>query len=179
MRSGILATAGALIVAAVTTCGCGGAQEVKQLETRPLEESKALEIIAEVVADRGYKVEQGTMIELSTNSRFPCDFRVIGQKIAIEYLTDKDRKTIGHIPPAAQGSRLHVLPARVVSDDPNSQGEPIYIYFIDERKYVYQYNPTSEVRADVTFLEVDSRMRRDLADFLSWYETNRANEKEE
>jgi hypothetical protein len=178
MKRAAFTPVGALIVAAALVIGCGGPQEVKHLETRPLEESKALEIIAEVVADRGFTVQQEVMIEISTKSRFPCDFRVTDHKIAIEYLTEKDRKTIGHIPPAASGSRLHVLPAKVVSEDPNAQGEPVYVYFIDERKYLYQYNPTSEVRADVTFLEVDSRMRRDLADFLSWYETQRANEKE-
>jgi hypothetical protein len=47
---------------------------------------------------------------------------------------------------------------------------PVYVFFIDSQKFVYHVNPTSEVRADVTFLEVDSRLRRDLADFLSWYE---------
>ena len=81
-------------------------------------------------------------------------------------------------PAAANASASSSKPAKVVAEDPNAQGEPIYVYFIDERKYVYHYNPTSEVRADVTYLEVDSRMRRDLADFLSWYETQRANEKE-
>jgi hypothetical protein len=69
-----------------------------------------------------------------------------------------------------------VIPGRVVSPDPNVQGEPIYIFFIDNRKYEYQYNPTSEARADVTYLEVDSRLRRDVADFLSWYESSEANQ---
>jgi len=178
MRRVSLLTVGALIVSATLFLSCGGQQEVKHLETRPLEESKALEIIAEVIGDRGYTLVQDLVVELSTKSRFPCDLRVAEHKIAIEYLTEKDRKTIGHIPPAASGSRLHVLPGRIPDADPSAQGEPIYIYFVDDRKYVYHYNPTSEVRADVTFLEVDSRMRRDLADFLSWYETQRANEKE-
>lgn len=178
MRSVVLALVGALIASTTVLCGCGSTQEVKHLETRPLEESKAFEIIGEVLAERGYTLSPDVMVELSTKSRFPCDFRVNEHKIAIEYLTEKDRKTIGHIPPAASGSRLHVLPARKVSEDPEAQGEPIYLYFIDERKYVYHWNPTSEVRADVTYLEVDSRLRRDLADFLSWYESNRANEKQ-
>ena len=178
MRSVTLLAVSALIASTTWLTSCGGQQEGKHLETRPLEESKALEIIAEVVADRGYTLTQDVTVELSTKSRFPCDLKVTDHKIAIEYLTEKDRKTIGHIPPAATGSRLHVLPARIPSEDPNAQGDPVYVYFVDERKYVYHYNPTSEVRADVTFLEVDSRMRRDLADFLSWYETQRADEKE-
>jgi hypothetical protein len=174
-----LATAGALVIMAAALVGCGGGQaQAEHLETRPLEESKALEIIAEVASERGYTLLQDVKVELTTDSRFPCDFRVSDHKIAIEYVTAKDRGDIGHIPPAASGSRLHVVPGRAVAEDPHVPGEPIYIYFIDERKYVYHYNPTSEVRADVTYLEVDSRMRRDLADFLSWYETQRANEKQ-
>jgi hypothetical protein len=169
---------GIMTAVAIGWVGCGGGQaQAEHLETRPLEESKAFEIIIEVVGERGFTLVEDVMVEISTEARFPCDFRANGHRIAIEYLTDKDRRTIGHIPPPAPGSRLHVVPGRAVADDPNTKGEPIYVYFIDERKYVYHYNPTSEVRADVTYLEVDSRMRRDLADFLSWYETSRANEK--
>ena len=76
----------------------------------------------------------------------------------------------------AQGSRLHVVPGRVVPEEAGVQGEPVYIYVVDDRKYVYHYNPTSEHRADVTYLEVDSRLRRDTADFLSWYESTKTPE---
>lgn len=155
--------------------GCGGPQqETAKLETRPLEEAKASDIIAAVLTERGYVASRDVKIELSTKMVFDCDFRVDGQTIALEYVTRQDRTTMGVIPPPAPGSRLHVLPAKVVPDDPSTQGEPIYVYIIDENKYEYQFNPTSENRADVTFLEVESRMRRDLADFLTWYETSKA-----
>ncbi len=158
--------------------GCGGPQQGPAvLDTRPLEETKALEIIESMLTKRGYIASKGEKVELATKSVFPCDYRINGHKIAIEYLTAQDRTTIGNIPPAAQGSRLHVLPAKVPALEAGAQGEPVYIYFVDEQKYIYQYNPTSENRADVTYLEVESRLRRDLADFLSWYESSSINEK--
>ncbi len=167
-----------VLICALVTLACGGQQkQSSNLETRPLEESKALEIISNMLTERGYITAMDMEIELSTKTRFKVDFRVNGHKMAIEYLTRQDRTTIGDIPPAAVESRLHVLPAKAVSEDPGEQGEPVYIFIIDEKKYIYQYNPTSENRSDVTYLEVESRLRRDLADFLSWYESSRANEK--
>ena len=50
----------------------------------------------------------------------------------------------------------------------------MYVYLIGEKDYEYQPNPTSENRAAVTFREVESRLRRDLADFITWYETSKA-----
>lgn len=155
--------------------GCGGPQqETAKLETRPLEEAKASDIITAVLTERGYVASRDVKIELSTKVVFDCDFKVNDQKIALEYVTRQDLTTMGAIPPPAPGSRLHVLPAKVVPDDPSTQGEPVYVFMIDENDYEYQFNPTSENRADVTFLEVESRMRRDLADFLAWYETSKA-----
>ena len=93
MKRAALTPVGALIITAALVAGCGGKQEAKHLETRPLEESKALEIIAEVVADRGYTMIEEVMIELSTKSRFPCDYKIADHKIAIEYLTEKEVST--------------------------------------------------------------------------------------
>jgi hypothetical protein len=87
--------------------------------------------------------------------------------LAVEYLTAEDRRRIGEIPPPAEGSRLHVLNGRAVSAD--NVPSRVYVLFIDDRKFVYHSNPNSEVRADVTIQEVDSRLRRDIDDFLSWY----------
>jgi len=163
--------AGALLL--VSTVSCGGQQQPQaKLETRPLEEAKAHEIIVSVLTGRNYAVTTKAEIQLATKAVFPCDFRVVGEKIAIEYVTAQDRIAIGQIPPAAQGSRLHVLPASAVPEDPAAQGEPVYVFFIDDGLYEYQYNPTSQNRADVTFGEVESRLRRDLADFLSWHENS-------
>ena len=88
----------------------------------------------------------------------------------MKYLTEADRKLLGPIPDPAPGSRLHVLLA-YTEPDADGKREPVYVFFIDDRKFVYHFNPTSDRRANVTFVEVDARLRRDLADFLSWYES--------
>lgn len=164
-----------LLVAFLGSCS-GAQQQNAALETRPLEEPKAIDIIGAVLKERGYTAMAGSKIELSTKAVFECDFRVNDTRMVIEYLTAQDSTNIGAIPPMAPGSRLHVVPAKTVPDDPSEQGEPVYVYFIKSSKYVYQFNPTSENRADVTFLEVEARMRRDLTDFITWYETAKAKE---
>ncbi len=171
-----------IVIICAFVAGCGGAQEQQvHLDIRPLEENRAFDIIEEMLAERGYAIEKDVTVSLSGTANFACDYRASGQKIAIEYLTEQDRLAIGTIPAPAAGSRLHVLNARVVTQPQgsavaatggNPRGEPVYVFFIDDQKFTYHFNPTSDHRADVTFLEVDSRLRRDLADFLSWYETN-------
>ena len=152
--------------------GCGGREgPPAQIETRPLEKGKAEAIIEEMLTERGYTWDREVPVQVAGGIEFNADFRVRDQAIAIEYLTDEDRRRIGQIPPAAEGSRLHVIVGRTVSDN-GSIPSRVYVFFIDDRKFVYHSNPTSEVRADVTFLEVDSRLRRDMADFLSWYENS-------
>ena len=152
---------------------CGGSQQqAANLDVRPLEENRAFEIIEEMVAERSYLFDKDVPVVLNANKKpFKCDYRLKNQKIAIEYLTEQDRATMGDIPPPAVGSRLHVLQAQTAATTPGAATEPLYVMFIDDRKFIYHFNPTSEQRADVTFMEVDSRLRRDLADFLSWYET--------
>ena len=152
--------------------GCAGTpQQQSNLDTRPMEETKAFEIIENMLAERGFLGARDVEIELANNVRFTCDYRVTGHPIAIEYLTEQDRLGISPIPPPASGSRLHVLPANAVSKETGAPGDAVYVFFINDRMFVYHYNPTSDHRADITFREVDSRLRRDLADFLSWYET--------
>jgi hypothetical protein len=171
----------AIIGLGLAACG-GGQHDQVNMEIRPLEENRAFEIIEEMLAERSYFSDRDVNVQLANKTQFACDYRVKDHKIAIEFLTEQDKLSLGNIPAPAAGSRLHVINGRVVPKAaPGSQpapgatasrGEPIYVFFIDERNFVYQVNPTSEHRADVTFLEVDSRLRRDIADFLSWYETN-------
>jgi hypothetical protein len=149
--------------------GCGGRQGPPvQIETRPLEEGKAFPIIEEVLAERGYSFEKEVSVIVDRGTEFDVDYKVKGEKIAIEYLTKTDRQELGELPPPGEGSRLHVVTGRVTGEG----GVPsrVFVLFVDDRNFIYHANPTSEVRADVTFLEVDSRLRRDISDFLGWYE---------
>ncbi len=161
----------AAILSGLAFSACGARHRSSSpLDTRPLEESKSFKIIEEALEERGYAANKDVQVELSNKVRFVADYRVKGEQIAIEYLSERDRLTTGEIPAAGPGSRLHVLAGRTVTPAPGEAGEPVYVFFIDDRNFVYQYNPTSDRRANVTLLEVDSRLRRDLADFLSWYE---------
>ena len=157
------------------TTACGGKQSLPpDIDTRPLEAGKAAQIIEEVLEQRGYAFEKGINVQTIGTNEFPCDYRIKGEAIAIEFLTEKDRRAIGSIPDPAAGSRLHVLSGTASSPAAGGSAR-IYIFFIDDRNFIYHANPTSETRADVTFLEVDSRLRRDISDFLSWYEDAEAN----
>lgn len=159
-----------LFLVMLPSCG-GRQQEPANLDIRPLEETKAFEIIEEILAERGYLHTKDVDLGLRTGTQFKCDYKIQDHSIAIEYFTDQDRQTIGDIPPAAEGSRLHVLLASPLSDKNLSKSGQIFVLLVDEQNFLYHFNPTPDRRADVTIKEVDSRLRRDLQDFLSWYET--------
>ncbi|MDJ0765435.1 MAG: hypothetical protein QNJ97_20815 [Myxococcota bacterium] len=162
-----------LLFVTVLSWGCGGPQtQQPDLDIRSLEENRALEIIEEVLAERGYRFEKDAGVAFANQRTFKADVKVKDHAMAIEYLTDHDIESIGEIPDPAAGSRLHVIAAKSLPKDPSGRVKPAYILFIDSRKFTYHFNPTSDQRADVTFLEVDSRLRRDLADYISWYETS-------
>lgn len=168
MKTGIFVS----LLFAMSAIGCGGRQTASvQIETRPLEEGKAISIIEEILAERGYAWSKEAPVQVAGTGKFAADLQVKGETIVIEYLTAGDRERIGQIPPAAEGSRLHVVNGRVVAQDTGVPSR-VFVFFIDEKNFLYHANPTSKVRADVTFLEVDSRLRRDISDFVSWYENS-------
>jgi hypothetical protein len=160
------------ILTLVITAACAAPQVHEQkIELQPLEEYKAIEIITSTLASRGYKKAPETTIQLSNNTQFICDFTVAGESIALEYVTDKDTQVKGVIPDAAAGSRLQVIPATAIATDANAAASPsIYLMVIKDKDYMYHARPTPEMRAPVTFHEVENRLRRDITDFLSWYE---------
>ncbi len=165
----LICTTSIAVCLSLTACGSRGTGP-RIRDDRPLESAKALPIIDEILADRGYTWETGVPIRLTNGTRFNCDRKINNEPIAIEFLSEDDRRMIGPIPPAAAGSRLHVVTGRISS---SQGGISLYVYFIDARKFVYQVPPSSEDRADVSFLEVDSRLRRDLTDFISWHENSK------
>lgn len=155
--------------------GCGPRQNGSvHIDTRPLEEDKASLIIEEILAKRGYAWDEKKPLQLSNGTQFYVDYQIKNEAIAIELLTEEDLRRIGAIPPAAEGSRLHVISGRSEAEGEGGRAETIFVLFLDTRELSYNANPSFDARADVTFLEVDSRMRRDLADFISWHEDSKA-----
>jgi len=171
MKNLVLLTSFYVIMIVLSACG-GPQQAGPPLEIRPLEESKAFEIIEEILAERHYTHQKGVDVQLRNGVAFKTDYRVRDHKIAIEYLSEQDVQSMGKIPPAAEGSRLHVLSASVTTAPTSKSPEQVFVFFIHAKDFLYHFNPTPDRRADVTVLEVDSRLRRDLQDFLSWYETS-------
>jgi hypothetical protein len=169
MKYSIFLSASYLCVCLVA--GCRGPQKPPpQFDTRALTENEAMEIIRQVLAERNYVNFQPTDVVLSNNARFQCDIRVVGQTFCIEYMTGQEHQAVGALPLPADGSRLYVLRGRTVPADSETVGENIFVFILPSENFVYQFNPTPSLRASVTYQDVDARLRRDLADFLSWYQ---------
>ena len=70
-----------------------------------------------------------------------------------------------------------MLPGIAVPKAAGQPKDPVFILFLDDRGFEYQYNPTSENRADITIEEVRTRLTRDLVDFFTWYDATQGDAK--
>lgn len=168
---------GFLLVAgcAGTQPGEAGGDQSASRDMIPLEDNRALEIVSSVLREKNMTVVGGVVVQMDNDATLTCDMKIEGHPIAVEYLGALDNDVSSSVPAASAGSRLHVVGARVVEATPDSSaGDAVYVFIMDRREYRYQPYPTSDDRAAVTLREVSSRIRRDLLDFLSWYESTLA-----
>jgi len=139
------------------------------VEQIPLGEADALSIIRNALEEKGYTVEQDYSLKLRNGVVMPANIKVSGADMAVEYLTKSKAKTGGPIPDKTAGSRLHVISG--IAPDAASRKDRVFILICKDHDYLYQPNPTPGNRAPVTLPEVQIRLKRDIFDFVAWYET--------
>ncbi len=150
--------------------GCATVPAAKgPVEQEPLGEADALAIIRSAFEEKGYTVDHGPSLKLRNGVMLPADLKTSGYDMAVEFLTGSDAKTKGQVPDKAARSRLHVITGAPA--DATNRKERVYILVCKDSSYLYQPNPMPGNRAPVTLPEVQIRLKRDVFDFIAWYET--------
>jgi hypothetical protein len=158
---------------ALASLSCGGGRknvDEPRTDLRPFKEVSAIEIIEEVLTKQGLSSTRKEEITIVGYGPWKVDLWVEDMPLVIEYLTAEDRQKLGkHLTSSKVGDRFKLI---AVATEPVEEGEQLtsansrYCVAFDDRDYVYQPNPTSEDRYDITIFEIEKRMRKDAIDVI-------------
>lgn len=152
---------------------CGGGNKnanTPRTDLRPFKEVSAVEMFEEVLGEAGLASERKSTIHIVGYGPWKVDLWVEGMPLVIEYLTGEDRAKLGdHLTSSKVGEQFKLI---AVATEEIEEGEQLtsansrYCVVFDDRDYVYQPNPTSEDRYDITIFEIEKRIRKDAVDVI-------------
>jgi len=176
------------ITVIILLSGCsGGEKNVKTPRTdlKPFKEISAIELFEKVFSEHGYKTLRNKTIYIAGYGPWQVDLWVEGEKLplVVEYLKEEDREKLGeHLKSSKVGEKFKLV---AVATEEISEGTELnrsnsrFAVIFDDRDYVYQPNPKSEDRYEVTIFEIEKRLKIDITDVIEELERIMAKEKEE
>jgi hypothetical protein len=167
-RNGITAC---VLLTVLASCGGGNKNaNTPRTDLRPFKEVSAVEMFEEVLGEAGLASERKSEIHIVGHGPWKVDLWVEGMPLVIEYLTADDRAKLGdHLTSSKVGEQFKLI---AVATEEIEEGEQLtsansrYCVVFDDRDYVYQPNPTSEDRYDITIFEIEKRIRKDAVDVI-------------
>ena len=178
----------AILATVFTTTSCGGGDknvEEPRKDLKPFKEVSAMEIYEEVLAEKGYETKRDVEIFIVGHGTYKVDLWVEDLPLVIEYLNAEDRSKLGgKLTSSKVGDEFKLV---AVATEEVEEGEQLtsansrYCVVFDDRDYMYQPNPTSEDRYEITIFEIKKRVRKDAIDVieeLTRILTNMAEEEE-
>jgi hypothetical protein len=154
----------------LSSCGGRNRVEAPRTDLRPYKEIDAVEMFEQVLKESGLTSERKTEIHIVGYGTWKVDLWVEGMPLVIEYLTAADRAKLGDKLTSSKVGEHFKLTA--VATDEIEEGEQLtsansrYCVVFDDRDYVFQPNPTSEDRYDITIFEIEKRIRKDAIDVI-------------
>jgi hypothetical protein len=165
LRGSTIRSAPAALAALALAAACGPAPRPRapsEAELRSMTEAHALELVAEVLDERGTAHESGWAIDIGYDAPLGIDLHLTGTPFGIEWVSAQDRERVGdRIPSPAPGGQLRVLPGA----DENADAS---VLILDAGTYRYDPDRERVERGAAGVREVESRLRRDVVDFLEY-----------
>jgi hypothetical protein len=161
----------------MSVIACGGPSHVGPIEERPLEQPTAVDIIQQLLTEKGHASERFVQVILPNGREWTVDVAGTRLGVAFEFLTEADRERFGDAAaiPATPDETPRVSIVRRAS--PGGNVERLYLRVFTDRHFRYQPNPPPDLpTAPYTIREVQARLRRDVADFVAWFVTNQGSE---
>lgn len=147
---------------ALAACGPSRARPSRPPELLDLSEARALEIIAEVLAEEDVPLGPAWQVQIGRDTRLDVDVRLARSRFGIEWISPQDRLDLGDaVPGPAPGGRLRIVPG--VGDDASAQ-----VLVLEHASYRYANDRAAVQRGVDGALETEGRLRRDVRDFLHY-----------
>ncbi len=153
--------------------GCGGSNKTAlgpRTDLKPFKEVSAVEIFEEVLKEKGMSASRDVEVHIVGAGPWKIDLWVEQMPLVIEYLNEEDRARLGSsLKSSKVGDQFKLV---AVATEPIEEGDQLtsansrYCVVFDDRDYVYQPNPTSEDRYEITIFEIEKRLRKDAIDVV-------------
>lgn len=151
---------------------CGGAQIASTPLAEPsfeLDESRAIEILEEAIADLQLETRRGVEVDVGFDAPLEADLAVVGMRSAIAWISPSDLRRWGDaIPEAAPDNQL-----RILSGKRESRGDHVLLLRADS--YRFYREPDALQRGGISEREIEARLRQDLRDFIQFERSRGAN----
>ena len=154
---------GLAICSALVACGGQSLPRgPRESELRGIADSRALEMITEVLREAGIGTATGWQIDVGGSAPFAADVRLANTDFGIEWVTAQDRAEHGTlIPEADPNGQLRILPG--AGEDARCQ-----VLVLDHRNYRWDPDLERVERGSVGVREAEGRLRRDVQDFVEY-----------
>lgn len=186
MRRKLKEAIGIAVAAAVLLAACSGGQKGPtgpRTDLKPFKEIDTIELFEKVFQEKGYETSRKQSIYIVDDGEWLIDLWVEGDALplVVEYLTADDReKLAGKLKSSKVGEKFKLVAVAVeeikAGQELNRANSRFAVIF-DDRDYVFQPNPKSEDRYEVTTFEIEKRLRKDIIDVIEELEKVMADEK--
>jgi hypothetical protein len=154
-----IAGLGLLLAWALSACGAPPAKA--PLRQRPIDEARALKLIAESMEKDGVKADAPLEMTVS-GKRLRLDVPIQGRKVGVVYLSANDVAELGEHPIAHKKS----LPGDQFVFHTGTAEEGSY-HFVVLYATDYQYDDNEGVQHEATIITAENKLDRDVRDFVN------------
>ena len=148
------------LVALLTAWGCSGPGAKAPNPSRPVDEGRAMKIIAQALQSEGISPAEARDVELIGGKSLRLDVAAQGRKIGVVYLTANDRVQLGSHPlasvAASSGGDLHVETGAKQDSD---------TYFVILRAEDYTCDDLVGDKHESSNIAAENKLERDVRDF--------------
>jgi hypothetical protein len=158
---------GCLVLAVVVGAGCGGAQQAAAAPMRPLEESRAIEVVLEGFQQASVPTQLHRRIQLPHDKQMEIDVATDGHDHGVEYVSAQDRVDFGDVLPQRRS------PDALVTLTGAGDDARVDVLVLDEREYLYEPDPERAGPGHPSQVEVEDRLRQSVIDYLTYLRQHR------
>ncbi len=181
-----LVTTAVMLTAVMAFAACSGGQKNAtgpRTDLKPFKEIDTIELFEKVFQEKGYDTKRKQPIYIVDDGEWLIDLWVEGDSLplVVEYLTADDRaKLEGKLKSSKVGEKFKLVAValeEIKAGQELNQANSRFAVIFDDRDYVFQPNPKSEDRYEVTIFEIEKRLRKDIVDVIEELEKVMAEEK--
>ncbi|MCB9586364.1 MAG: hypothetical protein H6718_13255 [Polyangiaceae bacterium] len=148
-----------LLAGATLTLGCGGEPPRAPNKMRPLDERRAVQLIATTMRDHGDGPAAGRMMALAEGLELEVDVSVAGHKFGVAYTNAQERSKIASVLPQVDSDSDALVLARGMGDEADAR-----ILVLKDDSYLYDDQVGTE--HEETTITAENKLKRDVRDFL-------------